>query len=120
MLITKTKITSSVVSSEIIRNFPFSKRITQNDDVELFIGKFPHEAYIIFDESKSINDKLCLLEDSDKANIPFGEAQFNFISFNSKEVAQNIVSTIAKFYPELVVYDESINKIITAEQYLKN
>lgn len=117
-LITKNKIDGLKINDYIIKDFPFTKTVIQNDEKELFVGKYPKEFYIIYDTSHDVNGELSLLEEEDIKQIPFSPAVFVLLNFRKKEVAKYVVSKILDFYPELYIYDEENDKIISATEYI--
>lgn len=108
-LFTKTKITADRVSQKIIDSFKWKKRFVQNDEGELFLGYFPHEFYIIYDDSCDIDDPDCLFEDSDKKKIPFEHSQVSEIFYHYEEVAKYVIGIILTEYPELYIMDDDGN-----------
>lgn len=117
-LITKTKITAEKVSQKLIDSFPYKKRILQNDENELYIGFIPREFFIMYDDSKSIDDPDCLFEEWEKKLIPFENALYTNLFYRDENVAKYAVKIIMQEYPELIVNDED-NEYLTAEEYLK-
>lgn len=117
-LITKNKIDGSKINDYILKDFPFSKTVIQKDEKELFVGKYPKEFYIIYDTSHDVNGELSLLEEDDIKQIPFSPAVFVLLNFRKKEVAKYIVGKILDIYPELYIYDEESDKIISASKYI--
>ena len=120
-LFTKTKIVASVISDEIIATFPFTKKVTQNDEIELFLGKYPREFYIIFDDSLKIkdDDMFCIYDEDDKPIWFTDDTQINVIYFRDERVAKFVVSVILKHYPELCVFDEDADCFKTGEEFIK-
>lgn len=119
VLFTKESILASKVSKDIISNYPFSKKITKNDETELFVGKYPNEAYIIFNDTLPISDKSCLLSDEEKALIPFKPVQFNVVYYRNILSAKAFVKTILKFYPELYIFNEEKDALESASVFLE-
>ena len=118
-LITKNKIEASVISKPLIERFPFSKKITQNDEIELFLGKFPKEFYIVFDDSEDIESESSLFDEEELKQIPFRPAQFNCLFFHLNEVAKEVIKIISEFYPELIVCDDDTNKFYSCAEFVK-
>lgn len=117
-LITKTRIVSEKVSDKIIQNCVYSNKITRNTATELFVGKFPNEFYIIFDEAYSVNDENSMFDNDEKAQIPFENAMVADLNFRNKDVAKIVVKTILEVYPELLIVDDDSGEIITADKYI--
>lgn len=106
-LITKTKITSDKVSELLKTKSEVARKITQDDEHELFMGNFPNNFYIVFDDSISVDDSKCILEQEEKDLIPFEEAQLNYLNFHNLSVAKRVVKVIKEVYPELIVLDDN-------------
>ena len=119
-LFTRNKITADVISDDIIKNFPFEKRIVQNDDIELFVGKYPREFYIVFSEEKeNTEEALRIFTDEDISQIPFENWSFNVLHYWDVRVAQYVVQKIQYFYPELFLLDENTDIFLKPEEFLK-
>lgn len=118
-LFTKTKIISSAVSKSIIDSYKWKKRIVRNDEGELFLGYFPREFYIIFDDSTPIDHPDCLYTESDKQQIPFSDPQVNELFYRDEEVARYVVSIVYSVHPELYIMDDDGN-IMPAIDFIDN
>jgi len=116
-LVTKTKITADKVSKLLIDNFSHSKKITQNDNSELFIGKMPNNFYIVYDDCLSLDDEKCMLFEEDLKAIPFKEGFYNNLFFHNIEIAKYVIKVISGIYKELLVLDED-DFVGTAEEYI--
>lgn len=116
-LFTKTKITADKVSQKIINCFKWKKRIVQNDEIELFLGYFPHEFYIVYSDSCDIDDPDCLFDESDKKQVPFNNSQVNEIFYRDESVAKFVVNIIFEEYPELIIMDDDGN-MMTAQKFI--
>ncbi len=118
-LITKTKITAEKVSELLVSGFKYSKKTSQNDDAELFIGKIPNNFYIVFADSVSLDDPRCILDPEIRMAIPFKEGQINCLYFHDVEIAKYAVGVIAKVYDDLFVFDEN-DFVGTAKEYIES
>ena len=105
-LITKTKITREKIVEPLKCKLTTSKVITQDDEHEIFMGKYPNNFYIVFDDSISIDDSRCILEQEEKDSIPFKNAQLNYMTFHNIDVAKKVVAIIHEVYPELIIIDD--------------
>ena len=119
-LFTKIKIEGHKINDSIIKDFPFKKRIVQNDDIELFVGKYPREFYIVFsEEQENTEEAQRIFTEDDKSQIPFENWSFNVLYYWDVRVAQYVVQKIQYFYPELFLLDESTDIFLKPEDFLK-
>ncbi len=121
MLITNNKITNEVISKLIIDNFPFSKKITRNDEIELFIGKYPREFYIIFSDSQLFKDDplLSTFEEDDVKQFLDKNSYINTLYYRNNDVAKNVVKSILEKYPELYIFDEDKDCFTSGYDFVK-
>lgn len=117
-IFTKEPVTAEKVTEDIIKNYPFSKKVVINNNGQLFLGKYPREFYITYSETTDINDELLVFTEEDKKIIPFDPIQFNVINFWDSRVIKYVISVILKHYPELYILDETEEHIIPAQEYL--
>lgn len=115
-LFTKTKITADKISQKLINRFS-NKTVVQNDEIEIWLGDFPNNFYIIFSDSESIDSETFLMEDWEKELIPFDNAVTNDLYYHKEKLVEEVVRVIAEEYPELIINDEE-NDYYTAEEYL--
>ena len=120
-LITKNKIESSKISNLILEKHPFSKKIIKNDEEELFLGKFPREFYIIFNDSCYLkDDEIFSAFDKKELDIlPIENPLVNTLYYRDIEVAKSIVKILLEQYPELYVFDEDEDGFKSAKDYIK-
>ena len=120
-LFTRQQIKASEVSEIIIQDFPFKKVIEQNDENELFLGKYPREFYIIFSDGDEHTKEArnCFNQEECK-NIPFNDWYYNIIYYWYPSVIKYVVNKIFIKYPELILYDEDSDTFYTPEKYLNS
>lgn len=119
-IITKTKVENKTISKLLIDNFPFSKKIVQNDEIQLFLGKYPNNFSIDFDISSFMDDPNLDFDKEQIDQIPFDPAHFNFIQFWNINVIKYVVKTIYEVFPELIIYDDENDKLVSASEFLKD
>lgn len=119
-IITKTKVENKTISKLLIDNFPFSKKIVQNDEIQLFLGKYPNNFSIDFDISSFMDDPNLDFDKEQIDQIPFVPAHFNFIQFWNINVIKYVVKTIYEVFPELIIYDDENDKLVSASEFLKD
>lgn len=119
-IITKTKVENKTISKLLIDNFPFSKKIVQNDEIQLFLGKYPNNFSIDFDISSFMDDPNLDFDKEQIDQIPFVPAHFNFIKFWNINVIKYVVKTIYEIFPELIIYDDENDKLVSASEFLKD
>jgi len=118
-LFTKYKIESKDISEKLIKDFPRNKVIVANDENQLFIGKYPNNLYIRFEDSIDINDPLALLYTEFKQNISFNPININELFYHKNEVLKYALLILLKIYPELLVYDDITEFFGKAEDFLQ-
>lgn len=116
-LITKTKITADKVSQKLIDGYNWKKKIVQNNEKELFLGFFPREFYIVYDDSSNMDSSLSGFDESDKEKIPFDNPIINELYCRDSKVIRNIIGIILEEYPELYICCN--DNIMTASEYIE-
>ena len=116
-LLTERPFETSKVYGLIKENF----KVATFDEKHFFVGKYPNTIGVYVEKKRMFSDceyESDLFGEEDKGKIPIENAYRTDVTYHQSKATKKLVEVLLKAYPELCIYDNDEDELMTAKEYL--